>query len=107
MVGNVSRRWPYQPNLISLESSPATSSQTEDGVDEYGDEKSKLGHAIFDIEWKEKGSRVYVLQITDAYGLILVSEPPSPDGSAVFSRIGVSHFVDKVKIRKLAEVKII
>jgi len=103
----VSTRWPYQPNLVSLDSSSEKSSDTTDEVDEYGDEKRKLGHAIFDIEWKEKGSRVYVLQITDVYGLLLVLEPLSQDGTAVFSRIGVSHFVDKVKIRNVAEVKVI
>ena len=98
LCGEASSRWPYQPNLLPLN----YSSFSEPSIFE---EESKLGHAIFDLDWKEKGSRAFLLQITDVYGLILI--PTTVRNREVYSRIGVCHFASNVKLENAASIEIV
>jgi hypothetical protein len=98
VCGKGSMRWPYQPNLLPLDyPSLSEPSALEEG--------SNIGHAIFDIEWLEKGSKLWVLQITDVYGLMLV--PVKKDSLDIFSRIGVCHFASSVKSKNVLSIEII
>ncbi|CZR68293.1 uncharacterized protein PAC_18192 [Phialocephala subalpina] len=97
MCGEASSRWPYQPNLLPLDY-PSLS------MPSIFEEESKLGHAIFDLDWAEKGSRAFLLQITDAYGLILI--PITVGDREVYSRIGVCHFGSNVKLKNITLIEI-
>jgi hypothetical protein len=98
MCGEASSRWPYQPNLLPLDY-PSVSNPS------IFEEESKLGHAIFDLDWVDKGSRVFLLQITDLYGLILI--PTAVSDREVYSRIGVCHFASNVEFKNVASIEIL
>ncbi|KAK0106224.1 hypothetical protein ONS96_003867 [Cadophora gregata f. sp. sojae] len=71
VVGVKSEVWPEQP-LLRME----------------GWEEGDITHGVFDLEWLDEGTEVWCLQITAAYGLMLVKVGGEED---VFSRIGVFH----------------
>lgn len=100
-VGAPSSRWPYQPNILPLDSF----SQFSLGVAKPTEEESKLGHAIFDLEWLQPGSRIWLLQITDIYGLIL--RPVNRNNNEIFSRVGVFHAAGDGRLGDVCEIKII
>jgi hypothetical protein len=100
IVGTQSGPWPYQPNIV-----PLNYQFTERALADELEEESKLGHTIFNLEWPEKGSRIWLLQVTDLYGLILL--PVTSNDSDAFRRIGVCHFASNVKIKTTSSIKII
>ncbi|KAG4438259.1 hypothetical protein IFR05_006241 [Cadophora sp. M221] len=71
VVGEKSGVWPEQPLL-----------KFDDWTE--GD----ITHGVFDTSWPDQGTEVWCLQITAAYGLMLVKTENQDD---VFSRIGVFH----------------
>ncbi|KAH7370141.1 heterokaryon incompatibility protein-domain-containing protein [Rhexocercosporidium sp. MPI-PUGE-AT-0058] len=71
VVGEKSAAWPEQP-LLKLD----------------GWEEGDITHAVFDTTWLDQGTDLLCLQITNAYGLMVVET----DGQKhVFSRIGIFH----------------
>ncbi|PVH77498.1 HET-domain-containing protein [Cadophora sp. DSE1049] len=71
VVGRKSDVWPEQP-LIKLD----------------GWVEGDITHGVFDLEWLDEGINVWCLQITAAFGLMLVKAEGQRD---LFSRIGVFH----------------
>lgn len=69
------KTWPFQPELWGHHSS-------EDAVDE------SLGHSISDVAWPD-GTEVWLLQITDHYGIVL--QPMSDLDRGAFNRVGICH----------------
>jgi Heterokaryon incompatibility protein (HET) len=96
VVGSMSANWPYQPNAVPS------------GYDfvqyAWQEEEAKYGHVIFDIGWLGIGTSIWLLKITDGYGLVLV---PAEHHEGCYQRIGLVHFVDRVKISTTFEVKIV
>jgi hypothetical protein len=96
LCGEASSRWPYQPNLLPLNylsfSEPSTF-----------EEESKLGHAIFDLDLKEKDSRAFLLQITDVYGLILI--PTTVGNRVVIPELGFVILHQMLNSRMLLRLK--
>jgi len=99
MIGTASKKWPYEPNIL-----PLSYQFWEPAIVDSSEEESKLGHAIFDIEWLRKGAPIWLLQIADVYGLML---QPAGTDSHTFSRVGVFHLARKLKFAKISEIKII
>jgi hypothetical protein len=95
MVGNKSLQWPYQPNLVPIDVAIG-------GLAEH-DEQVKYGHGIFDIEWPNVRTTVFLLRITEAYGLVLTQD--KFDGP--YQRIGVVHFVEGLEFLTISEVRIV
>jgi hypothetical protein len=93
-VGIKSLLWPYQPNIVPID-------VPIPGLEKY-EEQIKYGHGIFDIEWPRGRTTVSLLRITQAYGLVLTQE--KLDGP--YQRIGVVHFVEKVKFLAVSEFRI-
>ncbi|KAL5323650.1 hypothetical protein ACEPPN_008190 [Leptodophora sp. 'Broadleaf-Isolate-01'] len=71
VIGEKSGVWPEQP-LLKLD-------RWEEG---------DITHGVFDTSWPDQGTEVWCLQITAAYGLILVETESQDDA---FSRIGIFH----------------
>jgi hypothetical protein len=69
------------------------------------EEEAELRHTIFGLEWLGNGSRIWLLQITGVYGLILL--PASTKDYGTFRRIGVCHFASNVKIKTISSIKVI
>lgn len=80
-VGKALESWPWQPEISSIPSSPHGGNNIQ--------EPTCVGHGIFDIEWPEIGTTVWLLQITKVYSLILEHADGSND--LIFKRLGVAH----------------
>ncbi|KAL3421728.1 heterokaryon incompatibility protein [Phlyctema vagabunda] len=69
--------WPHQPRL-------------QWGFNTNSDAADDISHGIFDTTWPRVGTKVWCLQITDVYGLILIKAARFGRGKE-YRRIGVFH----------------